>query len=247
MLSNRPAAAAFSLLVLTACATLCACVATGESSKSSGPAPPTGQQSQPSKPAPANQAGQAAADPKPVTLSDVRETLARVYKNAVVLDVSRSPSYFVGDFDGDGSQDIAVIVKPVRAGLAEINSEVSSWILEDPRTIKLPNSHRGTQPLPPKPPPVRVIEGDLILAIVHGYGPQGWRSPEAQRAYLLRNAVGDELKKETREQVANERKDKDSLRGLRGDVISETLAGQSGFLYFTGAKYAWNVPSRDGE
>lgn len=247
MLSNRFTAAALSLLVLMACAALCACVATGESGKGSGSALPANQPQQTGKLAPANQAGQAAADPQPVTLSDLRETLARVYKGAVVVDDNRTPNYLVGDFDGDGSQDLAVIVKPARAGLAEINSEVSSWILEDPRAIKLPNPHKGTQPLPPKPPPVRVVEGDLILAIVHGYGPPGWRSPEAQRAYLLKNAVGAELKRESREQVSDRRKDKDSLRGLRGDVISETLAGQSGFLYFTGSKYAWNVPPKDGE
>jgi hypothetical protein len=30
---------------------------------------------------------------------------------------------------------------------------------------------------------------------------------------------------------------------LRGDVIWEALAGEVGFIYWTGAKYAWSGPA----
>jgi hypothetical protein len=157
----------------------------------------------------------------------------------VIIDTSHSPGYITGDFNGDDSQDIAIVVRPAKDKLEEINSEVANWIVEDPRKIVLPDPHKSVQKLPPAPEPVKVQPDNLLLTIIHGYEKDGWRNPEAKQAYLLDNAVGNSM-------VAKPLKDLQSAIGNKnnlsksGDVIKETLAGESGFLYWTGAKYAWH-------
>jgi hypothetical protein len=52
---------------------------------------------------------------------------------------------------------------------------------------------------------------------------------------------GAGMRTEARRQVV--RPDtQDKLPHIRGDVIAQSLAGQSGFLYYDGAKYAWYDP-----
>jgi len=88
-------------------------------------------------------------------------------------------------------------------------------------------------------PPV-VIEGrDLLLAVIHGYGPQGWRNPLALQSYLLKGVVGDGFKLTPfKEAIKMVEKYQDPPQ-LRGDVVSENLDNKPGLLYYTGAKYAW--------
>jgi len=63
-------------------------------------------------------------------------------------------NFVVGDFNGDGSEDLAVVVKPNETKLAEVNSEMANWILEDPKKIVLPSSSLAV-PISNKPAPVR--------------------------------------------------------------------------------------------
>jgi hypothetical protein len=174
--------------------------------------------------------------PKP---EEVRAAAARVYKDAVAIDMGHQPSYIVGDFNGDGSEDIAIVVKPAKNKLEEINSEVANWIVEDPRQILLPDPNKTVQRLPQNPGPVKVQPDDLLLTIIHGYKDKGWRNTEARQAYLLDNAVGASM-------ITAPLKDLQSANGNKngvmrsGDVIKQTLAGEQGFLYWTGAKYAWH-------
>ncbi|MDT5121895.1 MAG: hypothetical protein QOC96_1377 [Acidobacteriota bacterium] len=177
-----------------------------------------------------------APPPKP---QEVRAALARIYKDAVKLDMSYPPGYIIGDFNGDGSQDIAVVVRPAKDKIEEINSELANWILEDPRQVVLPDPHKSVQKLPSNSESVKVKPNALLLTIIHGYKEEGWRNPEAKQVYLLSNAVGSAM-------VAAPLKDLQSATGnkneqsLSGDIIKETLAGEQGFLYWTGAKYAWH-------
>ncbi len=174
--------------------------------------------------------------PKP---EEVREVVARVYKDAVTIDMSNPPGYVVGDFNGDGSQDIAVVVRPAKGKLEEINSEVANWIMEDPRKVLLPDPHKSVQPLPPRPAPVKADEDDILLTIIHGYKQQGWRNPEAQQTYMLYDAVGSSMTAQPLKALQGATKNRNDL-SKSGDVIKETLAGEQGFLYWTGAKYAWH-------
>jgi len=177
------------------------------------------------------------------TQSDVRNAIARIYKDAVTVDASH---FVVGDFNGDGSQDLAVVVRPAQGMLSEINSEVANWILEDPHKVTLPDPGKATQHLGPPQKSPRVEDSDTLLAVLHGFGPSGWRDPNSRQTYLLKNAVGTNLKSR---QLADLLKSSNSktLPKLRGDVINESIGDELGFLFYSGAKYAWHRSSGTGK
>jgi hypothetical protein len=174
--------------------------------------------------------------PKP---EEVKAVVARVYKDAVTVDTSHQPIYVVGDFNGDDSQDIAVVVKPAKGKLEELNSEVANWILEDPQQVRQPDPNKTIQNLPPAPEPVKAQADEALLTIIHGYKAEGWRNPAAQQAYLLANAVGASMTTEPLKDMQSATVNK-SLLSKNAAVIKATLSGAQGFLYWTGAKYAWH-------
>jgi hypothetical protein len=170
-----------------------------------------------------------AQQPSP-TLAEVNEAVTRVFKNAATLDSKHEPNFFTGDFNGDDSQDVAVILKPAKEKLAEMNQEFPPWILKDPLSA-------ANRPAPP----LRIAASDVLLAIIHGYGPSGWRDSQATQTYLLRNAVGLEVKAYPKSHFASANQGK-TLPRLSGDLIGENLSGKSVYLYFTGAQYSWYDP-----
>ena len=131
-------------------------------------------------------------------LAEVREAVTRVYQNVVTLEENRGTGFIAGDFNGDGSQDIAVVVKAAAGMLSEIHSEFANWIIGNPRKVVLPDPKRKVQPLPPEPEPVTIKQGDRLLAVIHGHGPSGWRNPKAKQTYLLTGAGGTDLRSEER-------------------------------------------------
>ena len=163
-------------------------------------------------------------------LAEVNEAVKRVFKDAAIIESSRQPNFLAGDFNGDASTDIAVILKPANGKIAEMNQELPPWILKDPLA----------DPGRPAPPP-RIAANDLLLAIIHGYGPKGWRDAQATQTYLLKNAVGLEVKALSKSDFAITNQGKKTPR-LFGDLIAENLAGKSGYLYFNGAQYSWYDP-----
>ena len=176
---------------------------------------------------------------RPATLADAQAVVAHIYRDAVVVETGRGAPFVVGDFNGDGSEDIAVVVRPAAGKLKAVNSQYSTWIVEDPRKVLPPEIKGDVQVFPKRPEPVTVRQGNSLLAVIHGYGGGGWRDPLASQTYLLKDSAGDELKVESAEDVSNAAARKVALPRLRGDVIRETLAGEAGFIYWTGAKYAW--------
>lgn len=168
---------------------------------------------------------------------EVNKAIGRVFEKAATADTAGShASFFVGDFNGDGSEDLAVVVTPSEGGLGEINSEVANWTLEDPSNAAIPGASSALPPLAGK----RVLaeKGKTLLAIIHGVGPSGWRDAEAKQSYLLKNGVGGDLSVQPVTRLRNG-KDRRRLPPLRGDAIQETIAGKPGLLFWTGAKYAW--------
>ena len=90
-------------------------------------------------------------------------------------------------------------------------------------------------------PPLRVTESEPLLAVIHGYGPNGWRDPQATQTFLLKNAVGSGPTTQAKNQFMTENRGK-KLPPLRGDVIGEVLRGKSGYLYYADATYSWYDP-----
>ena len=153
------------------------------------------------------------AGPQP-TETELREAIRRNYEDAVTIDNSR---FLTGDFNGDNSEDIAVVVRPGKGKLSELNSEYVNWIPED--------LHR--------PKVVSISSGDVLLAVIHGHEREGWRNTMARQTYLLKNAVGEELVTQAGRELNKENK---ALPRFRGDVIRE----KAGVIFWTGAKYAWH-------
>jgi hypothetical protein len=183
---------------------------------------------------------------RPPQPAEAQEAIKRVYGQTVFVESSR-PHYFIaGDFNGDGYMDIGVVVRPATGQVARLNSEFANWIRCSPQKVKPPVPQRHGRILLQMEEPTVIEERDVLLAVVHGYGPQGWRNPDARQSYLLKNAVGDEIKLTPfKEAIKMAGKYKDPPR-LRGDAVSETLDNKRGLLYYTGAKYAWHQLGTSG-
>ena len=177
--------------------------------------------------------------PKP---EEVGKAVRRVFRDAVMVDSSRSPYFTVGDFNGDLSQDLAVVVKPSVTRLTEINDELANWILVEPRRARPVRSRAEKVQLQPR---TRIDDGDILLVIIHGFEFSGWRDERATQTYVLKNAAGTRMRTEAPADVVRAGT-KDKLPIMRGDVIAQSIDGQPGFLYYNGARYGWYDP-RSGD
>jgi hypothetical protein len=180
-------------------------------------------------------ASRPSAPPNP---TEIRDTVARVFEKSATPDVSRTPGFAVGDFNGDGSEDLAVAIKVNESSLGDINNELANWSVEDPRSLSLASLSNRVPPIKRE----RVEKGDTLLAIIHGVGAEGWRATEAKQTYVLKNGAGSKLLAQSSEAI---RKASKKLPQLRGDVLNETIGGKAGFIFWTGAKYAWFSTSPD--
>jgi hypothetical protein len=186
----------------------------------------------------------------PPKLEEVQEAVVRIFKDAAVIDASRTPSFLVGDFNGDQSQDLAVVLKPAAGKLSELNQEFPNWIAREPLDeLLLPKSkalaHGGTsksQPNPAAGQTVRFKQSDVLLAIIHGQGPKGWLDPEATQTHLLRDVVGTNMHILPFKEAAKAYKGIKPFPSVFGDLIQQTLIGQAGFLHFAGSLYSWYDP-----
>lgn len=163
----------------------------------------------------------AAAAPK---LPEVQDAIKRVFKNAAVLDTNRNPNFLMGDFNGDASQDLAVIIKPVN--LEEMNQEYSPWLVRSPLANKADRAQ------------LKIEKDELLLAVIHGYGANDWRDPEATQTFVLKDVVGDDLRVHTVKEFAASNAGR-KLPRTQGDVIGETVQGTPGYLYYAVSTYSW--------
>src|SRR5262249_17527100 len=176
-------------------------------------------------------------DLSPPKHEEVRDAVLRVFHNAVTIETNRDPYFITGDFNGDRSHDLAVIVKPVPSKLTEINHELANWIIVDP--VRLSIARRKTTPHPEmhdeilKRRRVRVDEGDVLLAVIHGFALKGWRDSLATQTYVLKGAAGEGIKTEARKKIVRA-DNKDKLPQITGDVIATTIGKVAGFLYYNG-------------
>jgi hypothetical protein len=236
-------------VLLVSFALLTACTGTRERTETVVTTQPTVTQATPAQGAPSAQpAATATASPSATPASapapspnEVTDKVTRIFQGAAQVDQAQQGKALVGDFNGDGSEDIAVVVKPDPARLEDFNSEVSLWILNDPHKVVLPDPKKATQHLP-APEPIQVEAGDVLLAVIHGFKEEGWRNPAAQQTYVLKNAIGSDLRVEPRHHVMAEYKL--SMQQVRGDCIRADTGREAGLIYWMGAKYAW-LPTKE--
>lgn len=186
------------------------------------------------------------SQPKP---QDVQAAVKRVFKDAVTIDASHNPSSMIGDFNGDLSQDLAVILKPADGKLSELNSEFPSWIAREPlKDVLLPKSKALARAVSVRAPnaaagqTIRFEQGDVLLAIIHGVGTNGWKDPEATQTHLMRGVVGADMHTMALSSVAKAYKGVKPFPTIYGDLIQQSLIGQAGFIYFKGGVYGWYDP-----
>ena len=159
--------------------------------------------------------------------SEVQEAIKRVFKDAAVIDTNYNPGFLAGDFNGDGSQDLAVILKP--ANLDQLNQELPPWLVRQPRT----NKSARTQ--------IRIEKDETLLAVIHGFGANHWRDPEATQTFVLKDVVGHDLKVHSLNEFVTANSGR-KLPRPQGDLIGETVQGTPGFLYYAQATYSWYDP-----
>jgi hypothetical protein len=161
-------------------------------------------------------------------LAEVEQAVKRVFKDGAVVDASHNPHFLAGDFNGDGSQDIAVIVRPVKLDL--MNQELPPWLVREPRANRDLRLH------------LRIEKDEPLLAIIHGYGANEWRDPEATQTFVLKNVVGNDLKVHTGKEFVAANTGR-RLPRPEGDLIAENLQGISGYIYYASATYSWYDPN----
>jgi hypothetical protein len=194
------------------------------------PAPATPAAAEAALPSATNQPQQqVAANLPPPELKTVEEAVKRVFKDAALVDTTHQPAFVVGDFNGDSSQDVAVVIKPVSDKIADMNEEFPNWILRDPFGAA------------ERSPRLKIAANDELLAVIHGYGPNGWHDPQATQTFLLKNVAGSGMQTQPVKDFAAANQGK-KLPLLRGDLVGEVIEGKSGYLYFADATYAWYDP-----
>jgi hypothetical protein len=183
----------------------------------------------------------AAASPRPMpkqpppTQAEVEAAFRRVFGNDLVTTVS-SQSFIVGDFNGDQSEDLAVIARPAAGKLDDVNSELANWIIQDADKAFIPPPGK-TVVVPPRQERPRVEAGEQVLAIIHGFGPRGWRNPDSRQAYIIKHAAA------TFQGTAPSITQK-AIRAMHlpheTDIIKEVRNNKKGFVFWTGGVYAWH-------
>jgi len=164
------------------------------------------------------------ADFSPPRAGEAVTVLYRAFGRAVEMEGEGAA---VGDFNGDGSPDLAAGVRASEAHAAEINDPLANWTVQDCASSANP-------PVAKTPPsPTAVRNREPLLAVVHGFGRRGWRDPEARQAYLMKGAPEGPWRGRSRD-------DYPGLAAPEARALGDVLAGPSspgGIAYWTGARY----------
>jgi hypothetical protein len=173
----------------------------------------------------------------PATSAEVADAVHRIFGDDLVLAQGSAASFIVGDFNGDGSEDVAVIARAAAGKLNDINSELANWTIQDADKYFVPPAGKRVVTVK-NLGPSKLSEGEEFLAIIHGFGAKGWRNPIARQAYLVKQAAA------TFTGIAPSVSQK-SIRAMRlpieTDIIMEIRNKKKGFLFWTGGNYAWHL------
>ncbi|MGI8602936.1 MAG: hypothetical protein ACR2OZ_08030 [Verrucomicrobiales bacterium] len=171
----------------------------------------------------------------------VTEALQTSFASATEAVTAFKPFYLTGDFNGDGAQDIVIVVR-IKARRTALPQDVR---------IMNPfyNSPKVNFPVNP------AAENKLALAIIHS-----WKTPETAAKLLLVgeapvvafayvNTSSPESAKNVIQLMSKSgkrRKGQTFPRTAKGDVILlATEVGSDGPLYWNGKTYRWEEPEGD--
>jgi hypothetical protein len=186
-------------------------------------------------------AAQATPLPKlpPPSKAEVEAAFHRVFGDDFIAPPVEPQAFLVGDFNGDQSEDIAILVRPAPGKLDDINSDLANWIILDADKAFIPPAGK-TVVVPPKQAPAKVAKGEQVLAIIHGFGPKGWRNPDARQAYLIKHAAAP---LQGTAPSASQKYIRDLKINLDAEIIKEVRDNKKGYIFWTGSVYAWHANS----
>ena len=176
----------------------------------------------------------------PATEAEVNAALHRIFADTV-RGASHEQWFTTGDFNGDGSTDLAAVVLPNSSDLKMLNDPLANWTIQDATHAFFPPADQRVVFMPPKPKPQSAHSNELLLAVIHGYGPNGWRDPNAKQAYLVRHAGNGPIQS----RPAPDGVDGAPASITRSEIIFEPQ-GEPGFLFWTGWQYAWRAQPNKG-
>ena len=184
----------------------------------------------------AQKTAEPAAKLPPPTMAEVEAAFHRVFGEALTAERSATPVYLVGDFNGDESEDLAVIARPAPGKLDDVNNELANWTVQDADKAFLPPPGKSVVVLP-KGASAKVENSEEIMAIIHGFGPQGWRNPDARQAYIVKHAPA------ALQGIASSAS-QSAIRAMhlpvKTDIIEGVRQKKQGFVFWTGGVYAWH-------
>jgi hypothetical protein len=171
----------------------------------------------------------------PPTQAEVKAAFQRVFGSDLIAQFAPQ-DFIVGDFNGDESEDIAIIARPAPGKLDDINNELANWSIQDADKAFIPSPTKKVV-LPPRPERPRIGPNEEVLAIIHGFGPKGWRNPDARQAYLVKHAAATFLG--TAPSISQK-----AIRRMKlpveTEIINQVRNNKKGFLFWTGGVYAWH-------
>ena len=122
----------------------------------------------------AQKANTARTKPKRVTLEEITYAITNGFGSKMRVVTDTQPFYLLGDFNGDGYSDLAVLVNPEEAK-AELKQHGVRYVDVDPSS-----SNNGKE----SDPESATFQYCLGIALMHG-GEREWSTPPPEGKYLF--------------------------------------------------------------
>jgi len=155
----------------------------------------------------------------------LQEVVKKDFGDDIVVDTTFPTPFLEADFNGDGSLDAAIVVH------AKGVSTKGDYKLIDPYDeyfgyggVKITSQFETDD----------VTQKHAVL-IIHGNGPEGWRSAQPKEKFVVINMPFDNIK------LMNARVKKKSVTG----ITTHDATGLSAILFWNGKKYHWEPGAAD--
>ena len=178
-------------------------------------------------------------EPARVSQSDVvTKALATSFGPALQAANGFKPFYLTGDFNGDGMQDLLVVVR-IKLRRSEL-----------PKDVRVLNPFYNDPGYGPAYPPDPAAKPTLAFAIIHG-SKAGWKTSESTGKFLLVGASPILAMEHDREKSAPDsgmelmrKRARPRKRGwppaaAKGESIYLQTEGSDSILYWNGKTYRW--------